>query len=61
MLKTTTQVKTSDKIKEAINLGFSDSAIAKVLDISRPTYYKKLAGNDWTDSEILLLKSKRII
>lgn len=61
MLKLNTGIKISDKIKEAVDNGYSVTAIAKHLGISRPTYYKRMLDNSWTDRDRETLRLKKII
>jgi len=60
-MQTLRSFKISDKVKKANKMGFSISALAKHLNMSRPTFYARLLDNAWTDSEINKLQSLGIL
>lgn len=61
LMQTTQQLRVSDRVQQAVNKGFSVTGISNLLGISRPTYYKRLQDNSWTDEEIRTLKDQRVI
>lgn len=56
-------MKISDKIILLLghNRKYTKKDIAKLLNISRPTFYLRLDDNAWTAKEIEILKSNGII
>lgn len=51
----------SKKIELSISNNISKSSIANILGISRPTLYKKLKYNDFTEEEKIKLSRNKII
>lgn len=62
-LLTFVSMKISDKIILLLghNRKYTKKDIAKLLNISRPTFYLRLDDNAWTAKEIDILKSNGII
>ena len=62
-LLTFVSMKISDKIILFLghNRKYTKKDIAKILNISRPTFYQRLDNNDWTAKEIIILKNNGIV
>lgn len=52
------QIKVSDKIKKS---SWKRGAISKLLNLNPNKFATKMKYNDWTDSEVALLKKKGVI
>ncbi len=60
-MQTLQRVKTSDKVKAALGLGFKKIKLAEHLGITRPMLDSRLKDNCWKLSEIEALKGLGII